>query len=167
MPNTLFIHCSRMFGKFTSSLLKGSRISRFPFLFFHSCKFWQYSPDSYFSTPAMFRVWPSSLPSNSIMSLTCWGEVISLRYSLMAKKTLQGPFCHGCLFLFGTVTLRDSEVVVKDFSLSCNAANGSAVCSAFFVVQTHKTNNFPAEHILFSSRFVFSAVDYVGTHMKC
>ena len=40
----------------------------------------------------------------------------------MAKKTLQGPFCHCCLFLFGTVTLMDSEVVVKDFSLSCNAA---------------------------------------------
>ena len=52
----------------------------------------------------------------------------------MAKKTLQGPFCHCCLFLFGTVTLRDSEVVVKDFSLSCNAANDSTVCSAFFVV---------------------------------
>ena len=44
MPSTLFIHCSRMFGKFTSSVLKGSSISRYPFLFFIPANFGSTSP---------------------------------------------------------------------------------------------------------------------------
>ena len=33
MPSSLFIHCLRLFGKITSSVLKGSGISQFPFSF--------------------------------------------------------------------------------------------------------------------------------------
>ena len=60
MPSTLFTHCSRMFGKFTSSLLIGSGISRFPFLFF---SFSFFIPANFGSTP----------PNHTFRRLECFG----------------------------------------------------------------------------------------------
>ena len=51
--------------------------------------------------------------------------------------------------------------------LSSYAANGYTVCATLFVVYTDKTNNRPAEHILFIPRLVFFAVDYAVVHMEC
>ena len=71
------------------------------------------------------------------------------------------------VFLFGTVTWWDNGAVAKDYLLSSNAAKRSTVCIIFFVVHTDKTNNCPAEHILFIPRLVFSAIDYAVVHMEC
>ena len=73
MASSHFMQCSRLFGKVTWSLLKGSGISQFPFSFCsNSCECWNYFLDSYFSIPGMSREWWSSLRP------TCWGEVISM-----------------------------------------------------------------------------------------
>ena len=58
-------------------------------------------------------------------------------------------------------------MVLKDSLLSSYAAKGYTVCATFFVVYTDKTNNRPAEHILFISRLVFSALDYAVVNMEC